>query len=357
MRKAMLGARSSGTADRPSSGVQPDVVHTFPGPCALYLARLVERWHVTPEDLLAGTGVRREVLYDPRARLSIEQAVELLKRARELTGEPALGVYFGAQLRVSALGTFGTAVLSAATVREAIELSIRFMPIVTTALDLRLRVEGSEASIVVDERADFGGARDVLLLTVLTAIWLIGGKMTGQQITGHADLAMPEPAYLYRLGALGDRIRFKQPLTRVVFDASILALPYRLRDPIALQFAREDCERTLDTLEGPQRTTARVRALFLRGRPLPTVTAVATALHLSPRTLKRRLAAEGTSFSHIVDEELRERAMLLLRSRTLALKDVATSLGYTNVTNFIRAFRRWTGTTPNEHRQSYEPAR
>jgi AraC-like DNA-binding protein len=353
----MLGARTVGTGDVGVHKRLPEVVHTFPGSCALYLVDLVKRWHVTSEELLDGTGVRREALFDPRARLSIEQVVELLKRARQLTGEPALGVYFGAGLRVSALGGFGRAVLSASTVREAIDVSIRFMPIVTTALDLRLRVEGNEASIVIEERAEFGSARDVLLLTVLTAIWLIGGRMTGQQLTGYADLAMPEPPYLHRLGAVGERIRFNQPLTRVLFDSSILALPYRQRDPIALEFARNDCEQTLDTLEGPQRTTARVRALFLRGRPLPSVTAVATALHLSPRTLKRHLAAEGTSFSLIVDEELRERAMLLLRSRTLALKDVAASLGYTNVTNFIRAFRRWTGTTPHEHRQSYEAAR
>ncbi len=118
-------------------------------------------------------GVRREVLFDPRSRLSIEQAVELLQRARQLTGEPALGIYFGAGLRVSALGGFGR-VVSASTVREAIELSIQFIPIVTTAIDLRL---GSRAtSIVIEERADFGNARDVLLLTVLTAIWLISGR-------------------------------------------------------------------------------------------------------------------------------------------------------------------------------------
>jgi AraC-like DNA-binding protein len=328
--------------------------HTFPGSLGLYLAELVKRWDVTPRDLFEGTRIQLETLTDLRSRFQSAQVIAVLERARQLTGEPALGFYLGTELRVSALGTLGMAVLSASTVREAIDLSIEFMPIVTTALGLRLRVEGREASIVVEEHADFGTARDIVLLAVLTALWRIGNRMTGQDMTGYADLAMPEPEYFARLGRIGDHIRFNQPVTRLVFDASYLALPYKMHDPIALQFARQECAETLDSLEGTQRTVARVRGLLNAKRGyLPSVVQAAAALHMSPRTLKRLLAGEGTSFSLLVQEERRERAMLLLRSRTLSIKDVARSVGYSNVMNFTRAFHRWTGTTPGEHRRSF----
>jgi AraC-like DNA-binding protein len=331
--------------------------HTFPSFLALYLVELVKRWGVTAEDLLEGTRVEPGGLVDPRARASTDEVVQLLERARALTGEPALGFHFGTQLRVSALGNLGMAILSASTIREAIDLGIEFMPIVTTAFGLRLRVEGREASIVVEENADFGTARDILLLAILTAVWRIGTKMTGRCMTGFADLALPEPAYFARLGRIGGHIRFNQPVTRLVFDASYLALPYKMHDPIALQFARQECAETLDSLEGTHPTVARVRGLLNAKRgALPSVVQVAAVLHMSPRTLKRLLAGEGTSFSLLVQEERRERAMLLLRSRSLSIKDIARSVGYSNVMNFTRAFHRWTGKTPGEHRQSYAEA-
>jgi AraC-like DNA-binding protein len=331
--------------------------HTFPASLGLYLTELVKRWGVSPRDLLDESRIKPEALQDLRSRFSIREVVTLLERARELTGEPALGFHLGMELRVSALGSLGIAILSASTIRDAIDLGIEFMPIVTTGLGLRLRVEGREASILVEEHADFGSARDILLLAVLTSLWRIGTKMTGQCMTGFADLAMPEPPYFDRLGRIGAHIRFNQPVTRLVFDASCLALPHKMPDPIALQFARQECAETLDSLAGTPRTVARVQGLLSAKRGcMPSVVQVAATLHMSPRTLKRLLAGEGTSFSLLVQAERRERAMLLLRSRTLSIKDVARSVGYSNVRNFLRAFHRWTGKTPGEHRQSYAGA-
>jgi AraC-like DNA-binding protein len=328
--------------------------HTFPGSFGLYLAEVAKRWDVSARDLFADSNMDVETLADPRCRLSTAQVAWVLERARQLTGQPAIGFHIGTQLRVSALGHLGMAVLSASSVREAVELAVEYLPIITTSLGLRLRIEGREASIVVEERADFGPARDIALLAILTSLWRIAVRMTGQCMTGYVDLALPEPAYFAQLGRIGSQIRFNQPVTRLVFDATLLALPYRMHDPIALKFARQACAQALDALAGSQRTVSRVRALLNTKRAsMPSVVQVAAALHMSARTLKRVLASEGTSFSLLVQEERRERAMLLLRSRTLSIKDVARSVGYSNVMNFRRAFHRWTGQTPGEHRQSF----
>jgi AraC-like DNA-binding protein len=76
----------------------------------------------------------------------------------------------------------------------------------------------------------------------------------------------------------------------------------------------------------------------------------ANALGVSTRTLKRQLAAEGASFSTLVDEERRARATYLLGSPEISLKDIADRLGYANLANFTRAFARWTGQTPTAYR-------
>jgi AraC-like DNA-binding protein len=325
--------------------------HSLPAAHILYLVELVKRWHVPASVLLADSGLDEESLRDPRLRIGIPAVVTLLERARALTGEPALGLYLGLQMHVSAHGYVGYAALSASTMREALDLGIRFAPIVTTALGMRLRVDGREASLLVEEHADLGSARDIVLLSFLVGLWRAGETMTGRELAGYIDLAVPRIGTKEREAQLGPRVRCGQPATRLLFDASMLSLPYRLADPVAMQLAREQCERILGSIGLDGQIAARVSALFSNGKGgfLP-LEKVAAALHVSPRTLKRQLAAEGVSFSMLVEKERRERAMILLGSQALSIKDIAERLGYANVANFTRAFQRWTGTTPGEHR-------
>jgi AraC-like DNA-binding protein len=326
--------------------------HSLPAVYALYLLDLVKRWQVSADTLLADSGLDEAMLVDPKRRISVPDCIRLLERARALSGVPALGLYLGLQMHVSAHGFLGFAALSASNVREALELSVRFMPIVTTALGLRLRVDGREASLIVEEHADFGTARDIVLTVVLIGIWRAGEALTGRQLEGHAEIAMPEPAPEYGLAQLGSRVRFAQPSTRLVFEASALTLPYKMADPVALQLAREQCERLLGTLGLDGRIASRVSALIGAGAKsgFHSLEKVAAELHVSPRTLKRQLASEGVSFSALIEKERRERAMILLASSGLSLKKVAERLGYSNVANFARAFQRWTGMSPREHR-------
>jgi len=328
--------------------------HSLPAVYVLYLVDLVKRWQVPADALLADSGLDETMLVDPKKRISIRDCIRLLERARALSGVPALGLFLGLQMHVSAHGFLGFAALSASNVREAIELSVRFMPIVTTALGLRLRMDGREASLIVEEHADFGAARDIVLLAVLIGIWRAGEALTGRQIDGCGEIAMPEPSADYGVEQLGPRVRFGQPSTRLVFDASVLTFPYKMADPVALQLARDQCERLLGTLGLDGRIASRVSALIGAGTKsgFHSLEKVAAELHVSPRTLKRQLASEGVSFSALIEKERRERAIILLASSGLSLKKVAERLGYSNVANFARAFQRWTGTSPREHRAS-----
>jgi AraC-like DNA-binding protein len=325
--------------------------HSLPGTYVLYSVELVKRWGITAEELLSGTGLAPETLADPRVRVPISACVAILERGRELTGEPYYGIFLGLQMRVSAHGQLGAAALAASTMREAIQLSIQFLPIMTTALSLRLRVEGRDASLIVEEHADFGPARDSVLLAALVGMGQIGQSLAGHELPGFVDLALPKPHYAERLQLLNSHVRFEQPVHRLFFEASMLDTPYKMADPVALLAARDQCERILAALAQTPRVTARVRALMSRDKgQTPSLRTVASAMHVSPRTLKRQLAAEGTSFSQIEDEERREKAMFLLGSPNLSLKEIAGRLGYANLANFSRAFQRWTGHTPGEHR-------
>jgi AraC-like DNA-binding protein len=327
------------------------VEHSVPGAYVLYSAELLKRWHIAADVFLDGSGLDVETLADPRTRVPVPTYTALLERARILSGESAYGYYLGLQMRVSAHGLLGVAALSASTLREAIEVAIRFAPIITTGISLRLEVDGRVAALIVDEHVDLGVARDTFLLSALIGVWQIGQALCGRDLDGFADLALPEPGYLKRLVAMGLNVRFDQSVNRLLFDAPLLDLRLAMADPVVLHLAREQCERLLASSAPSAAMTARVRSLVAHARgDALSLERVASAMQTSGRTLKRQLAAEGTSFSALVDEERRQRAMFLLASPAVSIKDAADRLGYANIANFTRAFHRWTGTTPAEHR-------
>jgi AraC-like DNA-binding protein len=329
--------------------------YSIPAVHALHLVTLVKRWDVGADDLLAPLGHSEAAFAAPDARLSIAELEALVDRARTLTREPGLGLHLGLQMSIASHGYLGFAAMTAATVRQALDLAIRFVPTRTAALRLRLHEEGAQAALVVEERAPLGTVRDVIVLALLVGIWQMGRSVTGRDLDGTMELAFPEPAYMARFGRFGGRVRFDQPAHQLVFDRAVLDLPLTNADPVAMQLARAQCERELSLLDVAhgERVLAAVERVVADGeRGFRSLEDVARTLHLSPRTLKRRLAAEGATFSAIVEAARRERALLLLRSPELSLDEIADRLGYSDVANFTRAFRRWTGRTPGAFRRA-----
>jgi AraC-like DNA-binding protein len=328
--------------------------HTIPASFVGQLIEVVKHWDITAEHLLAGTGFTTETAEDPHARLSLAAYLPVVDRARTLTGEPGLGFCLGLQARVSAYGYLGFAAMSAATVRDALELAVRFSPVVSTAFGLRLNVHGGMAALIAEENADFGNVRDVVTISRLAGLWRIALALTGRDLRGTAELAFPEPSYHARFAHLMPPTRYGQPSNQIVLSSRALDVPLIMADPAALRLAREQCDRALDELSSGGRIIGRVRRLVWHEGGIRTLPEMARALEMSPRTLKRKLAAQGTSVSTLVAEERRDRALVLLRSSELSIEDIAGRLGYWSVQNFTRAFRLWTGRTPAAYRR--EPA-
>ncbi|MEJ7599978.1 MAG: AraC family transcriptional regulator ligand-binding domain-containing protein [Kofleriaceae bacterium] len=308
---------------------------------------LVARWNVTPEALLAGLPITREDLASPATRVPLQVCGELIARAHRLTSEPALAVYLGMQMRLSSHGFLGFAAMTAGTVREAIELAVRFASTRTTLLGLSFHVEDRVASIVIDAPATLGPFREFAVVGLAVGLWQLGEGLTGRKLDGVVEVSFPAPDYLVQLPLAG-RIRFSCPVDRLVFPAELLALSLVTADPLATQLARVECERELAALVHAG-LPGRVRAALAED-PNASLLAIAKRLHVSTRTLKRHLAEHATSFSTIAGDVRRQRAFLLLDNRTLSIGEVATRLGYTELPNFTRAFRKWTGMTPATYR-------
>ncbi len=321
-------------------------MYDLPGAYIRDFVELTARWKVDPSALVRGLPVTLDALADPTTRVPLRVCEAIVARGIELTREPALGVHFGMQMRVSSHGFLGFAAMTANTVREALDLAMRYASTRTSAIGLALHVEGELASIAIEERTPLPPAlRELLVLGLVIGIWQLGEKLTGRPLHGIGECAFPRPPYPIP----SDRLRFDRPAHRLVFPAAELDLPLTTADAAAKRLASEQLERELAAIsEGS--LVGEIRGHLARAGSPPTIEEVARALHLSPRTLKRRLADLGTTFSELRDDQRRQRALLLLDNRSLSISDVATRLGYTELPNFTRAFRKWTGMTPAAYR-------
>ena len=245
-----------------------------------------------------------------------------------------------------------TAVLTAKDVGDALKLGERFISTRTTALAFRLTVEDGKASFWLEERADFGPARDALVLALLIGLSTIGQALSGRELEGRIEVALPRPPWLERFAdnARLDRVAFEKPAHRIVFDASLLTTPFQLADAGARELAAAQCEKELAALGFSGRLSARVRELVLSGGAVVDVEGVAKVLSMSSRTLKRRLAGEGTSYSELLEAERRARAENLLGHSAMSVKEISAALGYADTAAFSHAFQRWTGKSPSDVR-------
>jgi AraC-like DNA-binding protein len=167
----------------------------------------------------------------------------------------------------------------------------------------------------------------------------------------HFRFPQPRETANYRriFGALP---RFGQPQTKLVLPAGDVLLPVVMANPQAHRVVEAEAEAMLQTLSGEPPFVRQVKAdvaqRLIAGEV--SVAAVAESLHLSARTLHRRLDEHGCSFRQIVEDTRRAKAEEHLRGSRMSLTEVAFMLGYSEQSTFQQAFKRWTGMTPGEFR-------
>ncbi len=326
-----------------------DTDRTLPAHYLRELVDLCRRFDVAPHEVLRGTQLEYETLADPSRRVPLDIALRLGRNAIALTGEPGLAFHVGLHMRISWHGFLGFAAMTASTIREALRLAERFASTKTTAIRLALIEDGETASFTFEERVAIGRElHEFLAIAIFSGLKHIAMALTGEPVRADVDFAFSEPAYASRFRHMvPGEARFDQPVSRIRLTRATLDTRIVSADPVAMQLALDQCERELAAMAPAVGFVEAVRKhVQPRDGEVASIEAVARAMHVSTRTLKRRLADHGTTYRDVVDEIRQREAMLMLRDRRLTLDEIATRLGYSDVANFTRAFRRWTGTTP-----------
>jgi AraC-like DNA-binding protein len=303
-----------------------------------------------PDDL---TGVSTE------HRVPAERVVELWEVLQREVRDPALPIDVAQRVRIDAYDIYGLALLTCRDVRAALGRAVRYFALAGNTGRLWVTEDGDEASVLHDRP---GGAQPRLGLRCGIECVLSQVLHTLRQMVGEAALVRrvtfrhsPPADVSAHARFFGVTPRFGERENALVLDRALLSVELpRVHDSLTSFFERH-AERMLASLREPTDTSvsAAVRAA-LAGGPfdvLPDLAAVARSLALSERTLRRRLADEGQSFKSLRDESLRERALSLLAAPRVSLVEVAFVLGFSDQTAFHRAFKRWTGKTPQSWRR------
>jgi len=310
-------------------------------------------------ECLAGTGITAPQLEDPAQGITLAQEIAFHQRLMTLSGDPMLGLKLGEAYRIESYGVLGYAMLSAATLAEAMALASEFDMLTFTHFNLDLRVEGKVARLVLNKQRLFDA--DLLRLyedRELAAILNGGEHALGIRL--HPDkihIMHPasglEAAYAEYFNC---PIVFDCPQTEFFFPASLLLTPMPLRDPETSDYCREQCQKLLAQLSGASAFTDQIRRLLI-SQPghFPSIERLAEMLSCSTRTLRRRLKDEGTSYQALLNEIRYALAKDYLTTRW-SIERIADMLGYSDATNFSHAFKRWHGASPKAYREGQTEA-
>ncbi len=308
---------------------------------------------VERDALLTAAAVPAKLLEDTNGRLSRAQAQGLLSHALKLSDEPALGYEIGLHSSLTSHGLMGYGLISSSTLRQAIELAVKFLQLRLPMFSMKLFNDGEHAAIAIAEAVPLpADTRQCLFELFLVGMARVAPVLTGYRMP---DLELwfdaPEPPYYARYKSRLPAVRFGMGANQLRFRATYLDQRLDTANPVTAKMVEEQCSRELEQLGFEGDLLGQVRVALRSARTgYPDLEKVAGLLHMSSRTLKRRLKEHGSSFHQLLDETRRAESIRLLRTTSLTVEQIAERLGYSDPSNFCRAFRKWTAATPAEFR-------
>lgn len=304
---------------------------------------------VSRGELLTISGIDAKTLADPDARIPVAADVAIWVA---LSKRP-IGLALGEKLGTTSMGAVGYAMQHGRTVRDALEWYQRFRavlhPEIIADTETRETPSGSRLVFSKPMAPAFANLREPVYAYASATRGLLRG-LSGEKIDARSltypcprpnDAAVHEE--WFRCPVAWGAARFE-----MTFDASVLDKTLPRKDPRLFAYLAQQAERLLAALPHTDGVAVQVQREIAKtltsGEPEQAM--IARRMAMTPRTMQRRLASEGASFAGIVEVVRRERAELLLADARLTASEVGFLIGFSEPAAFFRAFRRWTGETP-----------
>ncbi|QEI06279.1 AraC family transcriptional regulator [Pigmentiphaga aceris] len=297
--------------------------------------------------LCRGLGFECKDLENPGFVLSHAEANTVIRRGIEALRRPFLGLELGMRCNIVNRGALALGLMASPTLGDAIKLKLKFPA--SAGLLLHTCGEYEAAGYVETAASLHGNHANVPFLTekMFTSMVKIRRVLLGR----HYAPSLVEFMHACPGGNLrvyedffGCTVRFDAMQNQLISPAHWMDVPLATSSPTSYQFACQLMQKECEQASATSTITLAVERLINKGLPHPPEPAqLARLLNISERTLRRKLAESGMTYQAMVNDGRKSRAIELVLSSRLGLRELATEAGFADVRSFRRAFTRWTG--------------
>jgi AraC-like DNA-binding protein len=315
--------------------------------------RKLEELGVRPSAVLRRAGLFQGLADQPRVLLTTKELFALWRAIGEVSANPAIGLLLGTENRTERFHPIGVAALSTENFGAAIDQMARYKQL-TCPEEILQEKDAEEWSIQFHWLLADEVEPPVLDECCFAWVLSIARHGTGTRLSPlRVEFVQPREHVKAIERHLGCPVVCGAPRNAIVFRAADAQRPFVTRNAELLAMLAPQFEEELKLENGDQNFVERVRIAIqekLTGRR-PTIDDIADALHISSRTLQRRLQDEGLSFQRVLEEARHQLARHYLNNSVLELNEAAYLLGYEDANSFVRAFRTWEGIPPARWRE------
>lgn len=339
-----------------SNALPPMNTAVYPAHVVALLVNALESEGTHADATLAGSGITADVLHRPATRLTLRQMLTVCENALEHASDSDFALRVGSRMHIAACGILGYALLSSSSHGDAAMCAAKYDRLLGQFFQTSLTHDEQWATwtltpcVIQDPTHPmYAFLMEFKLTSMLTVMRDLYGP--GLHWSGVA-VVHKRPAHWQQYSTwLQCPVRFGQPDNRLWFDAALMEQRMNYANPITHAMVRELCEQALEQHDQPTGLADAVqRQLVEQTGRFPDLAHMARTLGMTPRTLRRRLEAENTSYRQIVTEVRKRLAEGYLRHTQMSTEEIAHRLNYSDSANFRHAFARWTQTSPGAFR-------
>ncbi|GAA0687747.1 AraC family transcriptional regulator [Marinobacterium maritimum] len=316
------------------------------------------RHQVNPMHLLASENLAPAVLRSSDLQIPYENFVRVLHRAAAESGYPLFSLTLSLRHGIEALGPLGLMASQCSTLGDSLAIVQKYMDCYAQGVDLKLELHGKEARLVYDVHMELDIELTQLMEIGIGRIYNVVKALgaPGMPITAVSFRHVPLTNLETYTELLGVEPRFNADINSVSFPAPYLKLP----PAPASERVRGYFESFLKQAGHNHSRPLKQQVIRLIHELIPTGEAsadsVARLLGMHTRSLQRQLKLIDTDFRTLLEEVRYELAQDALRQPDTPLTDLALQLGYSELSAFSRAFKRWSGRSPLRWREEHAQA-
>lgn len=312
---------------------------------AFYLSRMVARRY-SPEQVLKNTGLSESSVANGSFNRSPGLYRQIIHNMISLTGDPHIGMKLGFEFNISDLGVLGYAALSSKTMEQSRNLITKYAMLNEHILSPNNYLTDNQWLLELHEPYPLGEYLPFAVEEFVARMIQFSSTLTNRDfpiLELRVTYPQPQDKDIY-LGQFKCPVFFNQKKNLITLDIDRLNDPITLANEDVFNLCERQCRELVSELDENDTLVNKIKRICLKmpGK-FPTMQELAEVLNISTRTLRRRLIEENITYQAILNEVKKDLAMQYLSNTKLSPKEIGYLVGYSNVSNFRRAFKLWTG--------------